>query len=906
MADNQEIPVNLNILLRGQSNAIILGQQTNSAGTQAIVAEVQRLLGFDGINQTVTLAFASDDLRGYNTAAGGTALLGDWLSPNGGDWWQQGWTENFLQQRLLNYIDHNMTAEQRADPSAVLWLHNEYDSRRSDLTAAEWESALRFDAALVRQAFGHDDIPYIFIEPIPYVAGTNAGTQAIRLGMQALAADPAFGARIGAQASDLDMNADFGDSGGGHMTPEDALTIAARTALSLAELWAQYALPGSPVDLAGGNLNNTGPLAVQAAKVGDRQLSVSFVFDEATGFGPVDPDAAAGVGWSVRLGGTVLEATGLVVTGSNSVLLSFAADLPPGGRLYYNYGIGKLAGAGGTGQGNALYDDGFMPAHAPASGLLIGAAPIAPGKVISGTAGDDTLPASDNGDTLIGGAGTDYMLGGVGSDSFVLSIGDGGDRIGNFVPGMDRLQFGAGILRGDVTTEASVFAGESGLKVTYSTGGDFVFLVNVDALQPGDLVFTALPPVVPKLIPGTPGRDEMGAGAGGDTIIGGKGDDYMVGGRGADEFRFSLGDGNDYVDQFQPGRDKLLFSGGLTEADIRFGSFPINNVPGLVVWYGAGGDFVFLAHVTGLQPGDIHFGGAPGTVRPAAPHDYDGDYKSDVVLRQADGSVALWQMNGATITSGVVIANPGTAWTSVPAGDFDGDGRADMLFRNVDGSLAQWRMDGVTTVGGFFLTNPGADWRAVSGSGDFNHDGRSDILFRHDNGDIAIWQMNGEVTLSAAVVASPGTAWQVAGTGDFNGDNKTDILFRHEDGTIAQWQMDGTTIASSSVLTSLDPGMSVAGTGDFSGDGRDGILVRQADGTVTMWTMDGGTIAGSIAVVNPGMDWRVVGIGDYNGDGKADILLQNTDGSIAQWLMDGAAIIGGAVIVNPGTEWQVA
>jgi hypothetical protein len=403
MADTQEIPVNLNILLRGQSNAIILGQQTNGAGTQAIVAEVQRLLGFDGINNTVTLAFASEDLRSYNTAAGGTALLGDWLLPKNGDW-QQGWTENVLQQRLLNYIGHNMTAEERADPTAVLWLHSEYDSSRSDLTAAEWESAVRFDAALVRQVFGRSDIPYIFIEPIPYVGGSNAGTQEIRLGMQALAADPAFGARIGAQASDLDMNADFADSGGGHMTPEDALIIAARTARSLAELWAPFALPGSPVNLAGGNLNNTGPLAVQAVQVGERQLSVSFVFDQATGFAPVDPDAAAGVGWSVRVGGTVLEATGLVVTGSNSVLLSFGADLPSGGRLYYNYGIGKLAGADRTGQGNALYDDGSMPAHAPASGLLIGAAPIAPGKVISGTAGDDTLSAGDNGDTLIGGA----------------------------------------------------------------------------------------------------------------------------------------------------------------------------------------------------------------------------------------------------------------------------------------------------------------------------------------------------------------------------------------------------------------------------------------------------------------------------------------------------------------------
>jgi hypothetical protein len=651
--------LNLNILLRGQSNAFFMGEV--SGGAQAMVNKVQSLLGFDGVNDKVVLQYASASHTG-NTVRSGTAFLTEWVNPKDGNW-SNGWAVNDLEQSLLNFIG-NLGATQKAEPTAVVWLHNEYDTIAAGLTPTQWQSAVRFDASLVRDAYGQSagSLPYLFVSAVPYYLGSNQGHQAIRIGMEGLAADPAFNARIAARALDTDMSLDNLDGnpatvdyGGPHHSFADSLQTADRIAFSLAQTWAQYAKPGSPVAVAGGVVNDLGAEVVKARLVGANQIAVKVSFDAAQNLRALDPDAAAGIGWTVRGNGSPVSATAAQLTGADTLLLTFGSPLPVNAELHYGFGYGRLAGWDGAGRGNAIYDNNNMPIWVAARGLAV----------------------------------------------------DGAATM------------------------------------------------------------------------------------------------------------------------------------------------------------------------------------------------------SDVQLRSLDGSVASWQMNGAAIAGGAVVANPGNNWTLVPAGDVSNAQRADMLFQNGDGSLAQWWLDGTSTVSSFYLPNPGPQWRAVD-RGDFNDDGRADILFRHDNGDIAIWQTNGANILATAVVASAGASWQVVGTGDFNGDGKTDILFRHDDARIAQWQMDGMTIAGGGILANPGPGVSVVGTGDFNGDGRDAILVQQADGMVTTWTLDAGAISAVTDVVNPGTAWRVADVGDYNGDGKADILFQHTDGSVAQWIMNGAAIASTAVVAHPGSEWLIA
>jgi hypothetical protein len=243
----------LQILLRGRSNAILFAEQNGRAAATRLTSEVQRLLGFDGVADTVTLLYARGDAEG-GTAHGGTAFLGEWMQPAADGSWRAANLEAGLLRSASALDDPTATA------TAVLWLHSEYDSRDADLASAEWMSAVRQDAALLRGTLGGDaaSIPYHFVSAIPYATGTGQGHQAIRVGMETLAADPSFHARIAARTLDLDMALDDGDGngatveyGGGHMSTADGLVIALRAAQAVAEDWSDYAKPGSPVFLAG-------------------------------------------------------------------------------------------------------------------------------------------------------------------------------------------------------------------------------------------------------------------------------------------------------------------------------------------------------------------------------------------------------------------------------------------------------------------------------------------------------------------------------------------------------------------------------------------------------------------------------------------------------------------------------
>jgi hypothetical protein len=288
--------------------------------------------------------------------------------------------------------------------------------------------------------------------------------------------------------------------------------------------------------------------------------------------------------------------------------------------------------------------------------------------------------------------------------------------------------------------------------------------------------------------------------------------------------------------------------------------------------------------------------------------DLNGDGKSDLLLRDANGVINAYLMNGTSVSSATTLLASGSAWTVAHTGDFNGDGKVDLLFRKPgDGTVFAFLMDGLTVQTYTPLLGRGTPWVPVQVA-DFNGDGKADILWSNsDDGGHVIWLMNGTTIIGGGLIAAAGP-WTVAQIGDFNGDGKADILWRNNtDGTAAIWLMDGTTILENRIVIGPSPWVATH-TGDFNGDGKADILWRNStDGSIVMWLMNGTNLSGGGTLMGAST-WQVSHVGDLDGDGKADILFRNSsDGSVAGWLMNGAMVnsTGVATLLGPNSGYTI-
>lgn len=382
----------LNIVLRGQSNAGLL--LTDGAAAK-IAMTVEQYLGFDGATNRVSLIATQFQSSGFNTINYGTPFLTQWLAAKNGDW-RNGWRNNTLEEGFINALA-SLPANQKAAPTAVLFVHNEYDSADASLTPAEFESAVEYDMHQVRGTLGQiaATTPYLFVN-IPYGEGSDTGNQSIKQAQQALADTPSLNASIGARANDLDMNWDLPNQrigsfyGDGHMSSSDANILVDRIARSVADQFAAYAQPGSPVALTLGGVADTGPQVVQAQPVTGHpnQVLATVALDHGARLQPLSSAAALGVGWSLVDNGSVVNATSAALEANGTqILLTFPASVVVDGTdaLYFGYGIGRTAlpytsaqSNGFPGEGNAVYDSDGLPMWSSATGVILGTAISAP------------------------------------------------------------------------------------------------------------------------------------------------------------------------------------------------------------------------------------------------------------------------------------------------------------------------------------------------------------------------------------------------------------------------------------------------------------------------------------------------------------------------------------------------
>ena len=303
------------------------------------------------------------------------------------------------------------------------------------------------------------------------------------------------------------------------------------------------------------------------------------------------------------------------------------------------------------------------------------------------------------------------------------------------------------------------------------------------------------------------------------------------------------------------------------------------------------------------------------TIFGLAGKDFNGDGKSDILWRNDYGSVALWQMDGATVTSRNLTSVPDLdpSWKAAGTGDFNGDGKFDVLWRNTNGSIAVWAMNGATVTSSTRTSTPSLDnsW-STAGTGDYNGDGKSDILWRNTNGAIAVWTMDGATVTSSSLTSTPSlnSTWKVAGNSDFNGDGKADILWRNDDGSVALWQMNGAAITASTAVAKVATDWKIAGTGDFNNDAKADILWRNDDGRVVLWQMNNTAITSSSLTSTPSRDsgQTIAGIDDYSGDGKSDILWRKDTGALEVWQMNGSTVVSSTLtsVAADSSFWRIA
>ncbi|HUD89296.1 MAG TPA: VCBS repeat-containing protein [Xanthobacteraceae bacterium] len=237
-----------------------------------------------------------------------------------------------------------------------------------------------------------------------------------------------------------------------------------------------------------------------------------------------------------------------------------------------------------------------------------------------------------------------------------------------------------------------------------------------------------------------------------------------------------------------------------------------------ILWHDTSGNLAIweMSGTTILNPSNSGLGSVSTVWSVVGTGDFNGDGYADILWRNTTtGDVAIWEMNGTTILnpSNSGVGTVATNWSVVGVGDFNGDGKADILWQNTsNGNLAIYLMNGTTITSSATFANVGS--YSVVGTGDFNGDGKSDILLRDGSGDIAIWEMNGTTILNpnTAGVGNLSTVWSVAETGDFNGDGYSDILWRDTSGDIAIWFMNGTALAGGAGLGSIPTTFTIQGT----------------------------------------------------------------------------------------------
>jgi hypothetical protein len=315
-------------------------------------------------------------------------------------------------------------------------------------------------------------------------------------------------------------------------------------------------------------------------------------------------------------------------------------------------------------------------------------------------------------------------------------------------------------------------------------------------------------------------------------------------------------------------------------------------------------------------------------------YDVNNDGRSDVIWRNADGTVVAWVMNAngsiaTTINYGLV---PNT-YQIAGFGDFNDDGSADFLWRSVSGEAVAW----LTGVGGNFTSRSfgatGQQWQIMA-INDLNGDGRADIVWQNASGATFAWLVD-PVAYSAVSLGVVSHTSQLLYSADTNGDNLADLLWRNSDASVGVWKMVGGVSVASATYSNpqslaynpvapkvnrffdfgperwfdFSYGRLTAARQvmrSFDAGGTADIAWRNADGQVAIWGVGASGINFAGVSGGVGLNWQIASsAGDFDGNGQADLLWRNGDGQVGFWFMNGSNVLSYAVAGSVPHSYQI-
>ena len=208
-------------------------------------------------------------------------------------------------------------------------------------------------------------------------------------------------------------------------------------------------------------------------------------------------------------------------------------------------------------------------------------------NTLIGNGGNDTLYGNTGNDTLIGGKGNDTLNGSYGDDIYIFNKGDGNDIIAD-TGGINTLQFGEGISRGDL--EFNVINLGSALKISFKNNSNDSIVINQANVEnikfaSGEIlklsdIFNSIKIIgtegddvihatinAPHIIEGGNGNDNIRGNNYTKSINGGAGNDTLNGGYGDDTYIFNKGDGSDTIIDYG-GNNILKLGVGLGKKDL--------------------------------------------------------------------------------------------------------------------------------------------------------------------------------------------------------------------------------------------------------------------------------------------------------------------------------------------------